>query len=143
MQRVNLGTHLCTCSLQGCIHTGNMIVLSDHSPFVQLCCALECWQRMQAPAIAPQRDKLQASPISQSKPCIFLTSFMPCRLLPLHCIAAATLCRLNLVFRSSRLSSTCRRPSPSIRNCTSKQWMAPYVDTQYPVYNIGSQVKKG
>jgi hypothetical protein len=61
-------------------------------------------------------------PISQSRPWIFFTSLMPCRRLPLHCIAADTLCRLNLVLRSLRLSSTCRRPSPSIRNCSQRQY---------------------
>lgn len=51
-------------------------------------------------------------PALQGRTAMFLTIFSSWRRLPVHCMAAATVCRLNLVFRSSRVNVTALTPSP-------------------------------
>ena len=46
-----------------------------------------------------------------------LILWISARLLPLHCSVAVTVCFLNWVCRSARLSSRRRSPSPSTRSC--------------------------
>lgn len=56
----------------------------------------------------------QAAILTECLPptCTSLTSLSSWRRLPVHCSAAAIVCFLNLVFRSSSVSVTVRTPSP-------------------------------